>query len=158
MILAALVFIRKVTLTTTVTRVTEDDLEDGRMHVLQGKDIPPFVAIYRIHGPFLFGATEKIDEIRRELPSLPSIVVLRLRNMTAIDSTGLQALERLALEVRGSGRTLLLCGAREQPRRLMGQASFAQHVGEENICAHVSAALERANAIHDQAASGVLST
>ena len=66
MVLAALLFIRKVTLTTTVTRVTEDDVEDGRVHVLQGKDIPPFVAIYRIHGPFLFGATEKIDEIRRE--------------------------------------------------------------------------------------------
>jgi SulP family sulfate permease len=157
MILAALVFIRKVTLTTTVTRVTEDDLEDGRMRVLQGKDIPPFVAIYRIHGPFLFGATEKIDDIRRELPTLPPIVVLRLRNMTAIDSTGLQALERLALEVRGSGRTLLLCGAREQPARLMGQASFAQHVGQENICAHVTAALVRANVIHEQAANGVLS-
>ena len=76
--------------------------------------------------------------------------MLRLRNMTALDSTGLQALERLALEVRGSGRTLLLCGAREQPSRLMGQVSFAQHVGQENICAHVTAALLRANAIHDQ--------
>jgi sulfate permease, SulP family len=157
MILAALVFIRKVTLTTTVTRVTEDDVEDGRVHVLQGKDIPPFVAIYRIHGPFLFGATEKIDEIRRELPTLPPIVVLRLRNMTAIDSTGLQALERLALEVRSSGRTLLLCGAREQPARLMTQTVFEQHVGKENICAHVTAALVRANEIHDQAANGVLS-
>jgi sulfate permease, SulP family len=148
MILAALVFIRKVTLTTTVTRVTEDDVEDGRVHVLQGKDIPPYVAIFRIHGPFLFGATEKIDEIRRELPSLPPIVVLRLRNMTAIDSTGLGALQRLAAEVRASGRTLLLCGAREQPARLMAQASFAQHVGEENICPHVSAAIERARAVH----------
>jgi len=150
MILAALVFIRKVTLTTTVTRVTEDDVEDGRVHVLQGKDIPPYVAIFRIHGPFLFGAIEKIDEIRQELQSLPPIVVLRLRNMTAIDSTGLGALQRLAAEVRASGRTLLLCGAREQPARLMAQASFAQHVGEENICPHVSAAIERARAVHAQ--------
>jgi SulP family sulfate permease len=78
--------------------------------------------------------------------------------MTALDSTGLQALERLALEVRGSGRTLLLCGARAQPARLMGQVSFAQHVGQENICAHVTAALLRANAIHEQATNGVLST
>jgi sulfate permease, SulP family len=148
MILAALVYIRKVTLTTTVTRVTEDDVEDGRVHVLQGKDIPPYVAIFRIHGPFLFGATEKIDEIRRDLASLPPIVVLRLRNMTAIDSTGLGALQRLAAEVRASGRTLLLCGAREQPARLMTQASFAQHVGEENICPHVTAAIERARAVH----------
>jgi SulP family sulfate permease len=150
MILAALVFIRKVTLSTTVTRVTEDDLEEGRMHVLQGKDIPSYVAIFRIHGPFLFGATEKIDEVRRQLSSLPPVVILRLRNMTAIDSTGLQALERLALEVRGSGRTLVLCGAREQPARRIAQAAFAQHVGEENICPHVTAALVRANAIHDQ--------
>ena len=60
MILAALVFIRKVTLTTTVTRVTEDDLEDGRMHVLQGKDIPSYVAIFRIHGPFLFGVRTRL--------------------------------------------------------------------------------------------------
>src|SRR6202161_1652568 len=125
MILAALVFIRKVTLITTVTRVTDDDLEDGRVHVLQGKDIPTYVAIYRIHGPFLFGATEKIDEIRSELPTLPPIVILRLRNMTAIDSTGLQALERLALEVRSSGRTLVLCGAREQPARRIVQAWVA---------------------------------
>jgi SulP family sulfate permease len=150
MILAALVFIRKVTLTTTVTRVTEDDVEDGRVHVLQGKDIPPYIAIFRIHGPFLFGATEKIDEIRQQLDSLPPIVVLRLRNMTAIDSTGLGALQRLAAEVRASGRTLLLCGAREQPARLMAQASFARHVGEENICPHVSAAIERARAVHAQ--------
>jgi sulfate permease, SulP family len=148
MILAALVFIRKVTLTTTVTRVTDDDLEDGRLHVLQGKDIPSFAAIFRIHGPFLFGATEKIDEIRRQLPELPPIVILRLRNMTALDSTGLQALERLAMEVHASGRTLVLCGAREQPARLMKQVSFAEHVGEENICPHVTAALERAHAIH----------
>ena len=158
MILAALVFIRKVTLTTTVTRVTDDDLEDGRMHVLQGRDIPEFVAIFRIHGPFLFGATEKIDEIRRQLPSLPPIIVLRLRNMTAIDSTGLQALQRLADEVRGCGRTLLLCGAREQPARLMGQAAFAQHVGQENICAHVTAALVRVHAIHDQAVADSMAT
>jgi MFS superfamily sulfate permease-like transporter len=109
--------------------------------------LPATGAIFRIHGPFLFGATEKIDEIRRELASLPLIVVLRLRNMTAIDSTGLQALQRLAEEVRASGRTLLLCGAREQPARLMAQASFAQHVGEENICPRVSAAIERARAV-----------
>ncbi len=151
MILAALVFIRKVTLTTTVTRVTEDDVDDGRVHVLQGKDIPSYLAIFRIHGPFLFGASEKVDDIRRELSSLPPIVVLRLRNMTALDSTGLQALERLALEVRAAGRTLLLCGAREQPARLMRQVSFARHVGAENICPHVTAALERAREIQTQA-------
>jgi SulP family sulfate permease len=152
MTLAALVFIRKVTLTTTVARVTDDYLEDGRLHILQDKQIPPYVAIFRIHGPFLFGATEKINDVRQQLNSLPEILVLRLRNMTAIDSTGLQALERLADEVHASGRSLILCGAREQPARLMAQAGFEQHVGRENICPHVTQALTRAQTIHKNAA------
>jgi SulP family sulfate permease len=147
MILAALVFIRKVTLTTTVSRVTEEDLEEGKLHVLQDKHIPAHVAIFRIHGPFLFGASEKMDDIRQQLSSLPPIIILRLRNMTAIDSTGLQALQRLADEVHRSGRSLVLCGAREQPARLMRQAEFEQHVGAENICRHVTDALQRANAL-----------
>ena len=63
MILAAFTFIRKISLTTTVSKVTEDDIEDGRVHILQDKDIPSYVAVYRIHGPFLFGVTDKIAAI-----------------------------------------------------------------------------------------------
>ena len=68
--------------------------------------------------------------------------------MTAIDATGLQALQKLADVVHGSGRSLILCGAREQPARLMRQAEFEQHVGAENICANVEAALARAKALY----------
>lgn len=147
MILAALVFIRKVTATTTVAQVTEEYLREGYSHILQHKEIPPYVTIFRIHGPFLFGATDKIDEITSRLSELPPIVILRLRNMTAIDATGLQALEKLADVVHASGRCLILCGAREQPARLMRQAEFEQHVGSANICASVADALERAKTL-----------
>ena len=148
MILAGLVFIRKVTTTTTVTKVTEEYLREGHAHILQNRDIPPYVAIFRIHGPFLFGATDKIAEVVSRIPELPPIVILRLRNMTAIDATGLQALEDLADAVHQSGRGLILCGAREQPARLMRRAEFEQHVGAENISASIQEALERARALH----------
>lgn len=144
MILAALVFIRKVTVTTTVSQVTEEYLREGYAHILQHKEIPPYVTIFRIHGPFLFGATDKIEEITSRLSDLPPILILRLRNMTAIDATGLQALEKLADQVHESGRGLILCGAREQPATLMRQAEFEQHVGAENVCANVTKALDRA--------------
>jgi SulP family sulfate permease len=149
MILAALLFIRRIAETTTVTEVTDDDVEGGRAHVLQDKDIPDYVRIFRIHGPFLFGVTDKLDMVSDRLDALPPIVVMRLRNMTAIDATGLQAIENLAEKLHGSGRTLLLCGAREQPARLMHQAGFEAHVGRENIVEHVQAALERARVLHD---------
>jgi SulP family sulfate permease len=150
MILAALVYIRRVTSTTTVTEVTDEYIEAARAHILQDKDIPDFVTIFRIHGPFLFGATDKIEEITGRLDELPPIVILRLRNMTAIDATGLQALEDLADKLHDSGRTLLLCGAREQPERVMHRAEFERHVGAENICPNVEAALARARQAIDE--------
>src|SRR5207344_355195 len=67
MILAALLFISRVASTTTVSRVTEDYVEDGRAHILQDKDIPYYATIFRIHGPFLFGATDKIWAVTEKL-------------------------------------------------------------------------------------------
>jgi len=148
MILAALIFIRKVTETTTVAQVTDEYLREGHAHILQHKEIPAYVTIYRIHGPFLFGATDKIDDIVHKLPELPPIIILRLRNMTALDATGLQALEQFADVVRASGRGLILCGAREQPARLMHQSEFEEHVGAGNISKSIAEALERAQTLH----------
>src|SRR5215213_4659775 len=73
---------------------------------------------------FLFGATEKLSEATVDVDSLPAVVILRLRNMTAIDATGLHELERLSERLRATGRTLLLCGARSQPDQLLRQSDF----------------------------------
>ena len=148
MVLAALTFIRKVSRTTTVSPVTKGYVADSRVHVLQGKDIPDYAIVYRIHGPFLFGATDKFADILRSIDKLPPIVILRLRNMTAIDATGLGAIRDLADTLHDSGRSLLLCGAREQPSQLMQQADFERHVGAENICASITDALRRAAEVH----------
>ncbi len=148
MVLAALTYIRKVSRTTTVARVTRGYVEDSRMHTLQGKDIPEYVAVFRVHGPFLFGSTDKFAEILDGLSQLPPIVVLRLRNMTAIDATGLGAIRDLADQIHASGRALLLCGAREQPAQLMKQAEFERHIGTQNICPSIQDALARAAELH----------
>ena len=148
MVLAALLFIHRVAETTTVTAVTDEYVREGHVHILQNKTIPPYVKIFRIHGPFLFGATDKLRVIADHVDALPAIVILRLRNMTAIDGTGLHAIEQLADVLHDSGRTLLLCGARQQPARVMARAGFHRHVGAGNVCAHVEDALARARAIH----------
>lgn len=148
MILAAFTFIRKISLTTTVSKVTDDYIEDGRVHILQDKDIPDYAAVYRIHGPFLFGVTDKVSAITEHISSLPPIVILRLRNMTAIDATGIAALEELADQLQKSGRSMLLCGARPQPEALMREAGFDRYVGAKNICENITEALKRADEIY----------
>ena len=154
MILAALLFIARVANTTTVSQVTDDYIEDGRVHILQDKDIPYYATIFRIHGPFLFGATEKIAVITEKMHQLPPIVIIRLRNMTAIDATGLFALEEVARELHKTGRTLILCGAREQPAQVMHQAEFEEVVGRENICPNVMEALQRAEEVFEKIGAG----
>jgi SulP family sulfate permease len=68
--------------------------------------------------------------------------------MTAIDATGIQALEDLAKKCRAGNRTLILCGAPAQPALLMRQAEFEKQVGRLNICQDFHAALERAIVVH----------
>jgi SulP family sulfate permease len=150
MILAALLFISRVAATTTVSQVTDEYVEDGRMHILQDKDIPYYATIFRIHGPFLFGATDKISVVTENLHKLPPVVILRLRNMTALDATGLFALEEVAKQLHASKRTLILCGAREQPAKLIHEGEFAEVVGEENICDNVQEALRRAEEVYER--------
>jgi sulfate permease, SulP family len=150
MILAALLFISRVASTTTVSQVTEDYVEDGRVHILQDKDIPYYATIFRIHGPFLFGATDKIAAVAENIHKLPPVVILRLRNMTALDATGLFAIEEVAKQLHASKRTLILCGAREQPSQLIHQAEFAEVIGEENICENVQEALRRAEEVYER--------
>lgn len=147
MALATLLYIYRIAETTTVAPVTEEYLRDGRAHVLHDKEIPPNVAILRIHGPFLFGTTDKLAEAAANLREFPAVVILRLRNMTALDATGLHALESFAVRLHKSGRSLLLCGAREQPGELLHGSEFVEHVGRENILPHVEAALDRAREI-----------
>jgi SulP family sulfate permease len=148
MILAALLFIRKIAATTTVSELTPEDIEAGRPHVVQGKDIPAGTSVWRIHGPFLFGASERLAVIDDRFDALPPVVILRLRNMTAIDGTGLAAIEELARRLHDSGRALVVEGMREQPARLMRKADFAGHIGARNVVPSFDAALDRAREIH----------
>jgi len=150
MILAALLFISRVAATTTVSQVTDDYIEDGRVHILQDKDIPYYATIFRIHGPFLFGATDKISVVTQNMHKLPPVVILRLRNMTALDGTGLYAIEEVARALQATGRTLILCGAREQPARLLHEAEFEEVIGKNNMCENVQAAVARAQDVFER--------
>lgn len=144
MVLAALLYIYRVSQTTTVLPVTEEYIRDGQAHILQDKQLPWYVTILRIHGGFLFGTTEKLREATEILNNFAPIVILRLRNMTALDATGVHALESFSERLRKSGRTLLVCGARHQPAQLLARTDFVECIGPDNFLPHVQAALERA--------------
>jgi SulP family sulfate permease len=147
--LAALLYIHRVAETTTVSPVTDEYIRDGLPHVLQGRIVPEYVSLLRIHGPFLWGTTEKLVEATVNIEAFEPVVILRLRNMTAIDATGIHTIEAFAKRLSESGRTLLLCGAMEQPSKLLSGSRFLDLVGRENILPNIKGALDRAREIHE---------
>ena len=146
--LAALLYIYRIADTTTVSTVTDEYIRDGLSHSLQGRILPPYVTLLRIHGPFLWGTTEKLVEATANIEDFQAVVILRLRNMTAIDATGIHAIESFAKRLHDSGRTMLLCGAMEQPNKLLTGSRFLDRIGPENFMPNIQAALDRAKAVY----------
>ncbi len=149
MVLAALLYIHRVSETTTVKSITDDDLQEaGGAYVLTDKYIPTYVSVVRIRGPFLFGATEKLEHATADVSKFAAIVVLKLSQMTAVDGTGIHAFESLAARLKESGKPLIVCGAQQQPAGLIGRSKLVKLVGPKNLQPHLDAALERAAIIH----------
>lgn len=74
-------------------------------------------------------------------------MILHLHNMIAIDATGLHALESLPERLQQAGKTLLVCGIRNQPAQMLKRSSITSSIGQENILPHIEAALQRAQEI-----------
>ncbi len=70
--------------------------------------------------------------------------------MSAIDATGIHAIESFAKRLHDSGRHLLLCGAMEQPSKLLSGSRFIEEIGTENFMPNIQAALDRAEQVHEE--------
>jgi sulfate permease, SulP family len=67
--------------------------------------------------------------------------------MTALDATGVHALERFNERLHKAGKVLLLCGARDQPSQLLSRSDFLERIGAKNVLPHIKDALARAREI-----------
>jgi SulP family sulfate permease len=147
MVLAAMLFIKRVSDTTQITAVDESTETEGAHHSLIGKEIPEGVMIYRIFGSFFFGAADKLESALKRLKREPDVLILRMRKVLAMDATGLNALEDIYEGLRKRHKHLVLSGPHTQPLFMMDKAGFLDELGRENVCADIDAALARAREI-----------
>ncbi|MBL0226394.1 MAG: STAS domain-containing protein [Geobacteraceae bacterium] len=150
MMLAALLYIYQVSRTTVVAPLTSEAIQNARSHIVQDLNIPHYISIFHIQGPLLFGAAEKLSQLSYQLDDLQPIVILRMRYMTAIDATGLYAIEQFYEKLHESGRTLLLCGTRGQPKKFIYTSKLPRVIGARNILPNIRSALHRSATIHDR--------
>jgi SulP family sulfate permease len=147
MVLAAVLFIKRVSETTQITAVDQASETEGSQHSLVGKQVPQGVMIYRIFGSFFFGAADKLESSLQREKREPDVLILRMRKVLAIDATGLNALEDLYERLRRRNKHLILSAPHTQPLFMMDKAGFLDRLGRENVCANIDLALDRSREI-----------
>ena len=147
MVLAAVLFIHRVSETTEVSLVTDEDVLESPEQIAQGKKIPNGVLVYRIFGPFLFGAAEKMEDAMQRIGKLPRVLILRLHLVSAMDATALNALESIVERMQHAHGTVILSGVHRQPLDMLRKAGFIEVIGRKNFCATFDDALIRASQV-----------
>jgi len=152
MVLSAMLFMKRMAEVTNVgviSREFDDKLEtdDTGVNSIQNKHIPKGVIIYEINGPFFFGAASKFKEALRVVNKQAKVLILRLRNVPAIDSTGIATLEDFYYDCKKNNTVLVLSGIHAQPMFASEKAGLLEKIGEVNIRGNIDDALNRAREV-----------
>ena len=149
MVLAAFLFMRRMAEVTNVSIVTReladgDDDEEDDPNSVRRREVPRGVEVFEINGPFFFGAAEQFKDTLGQIAKKPRVLIIRMRDVPAIDSTGLHALHELARSCKHDGTLLLLADVHAQPMFALVRSDMLIELGEENLFGNLDDALDRA--------------
>lgn len=147
MILAAMLFIRRISQSTQVMLVDKKLETDLSKYSLEGKDIPEGVMVFRIFGALMFGAADKLESILTSMGERPRIAILRMRTVLAMDATALDVLDRLYEKLKDKGVVMMITGAHSQPLHMMQKSGFLNKIGEEFVLENIDMALAKSREI-----------
>jgi SulP family sulfate permease len=147
LIMATVLFLRQMEEVTHVRLITpeSEDAATGS-HSIRGKDVPPGVILYRIEGPLFFAATEKLDLALRGSGGKPRAVIFRMRNVPAMDASGLHAFRVAIDKLRHDHIEILFTAVQPQPMKVMFESGLVDHLGLDRFCADVDQALDAVKA------------
>ncbi|HET6362582.1 MAG TPA: sulfate permease [Gemmatimonadota bacterium] len=146
-VLAAFLFMRRMAELSEAAYV-KDMLSEGEgLDPKMAEPLPHGVDVFQVHGTLFFGAASKFKDAMRRVEKPPRVLILRLREVLAIDATGLRALEDVLDKARADGTQVLMTGVQAQPRTVLARAGVLERVGEENVVPDFRRAVERAKSI-----------
>jgi sulfate permease, SulP family len=148
MVLASLLFMKRMAEVTNVTLVSRD-FQDARPSsddsgAIYRRQVPPGVEVYEINGPFFFGAAEKFKDTLSEVSKKPKVLIVRMRNVPAIDSTAIRALRDLVRRTHKDGTVVLLSDVHAQPLVALENSALLDEIGEEHLFGDIDEALAAA--------------
>lgn len=138
-VLASLLFMQRMSKASNIMQLeqTDDVLENY-------DDIPKTIEIYEISGPFFFAAAKKYREVLKNTREKSKIVIIRMRHVSFIDSTGIQNFKATVQDLQGSGKKVLLSGVRPEVLHELEKSRLAFMIGKANIFSSFDVAIEKA--------------
>ena len=149
-LIACLLFMRRMSEVTKVSVETEEidlnadsDLPYNNEHLI----IPDRVEVYEINGPYFFGIANRFEEVMNEQGKHPAVRIIRMRKVPFIDSTGVHNLTNLCKKCLKKDVKIVLSGVNPKVMEVLTKAGFDDLIGKDNICSHITIALERAKVL-----------
>jgi sulfate permease, SulP family len=145
MVLASFLFMRRMSEVTDVRHITEeiddeaDDLEDAEQ--IATRSVPAGIEVYEVDGPFFFGAAEKFKDVLAEVFRKPKVLIIRMRRVPAIDSTGLNVLRDLVRRTRHDRTLVLISEVQNQPLTAMRRSGLLDEIGQDHVLGTIDLAL-----------------
>jgi SulP family sulfate permease len=150
MVLASFLFMKRMAEVTNVTMVSQEFRDSppssDKSGAIYTRRIPRDVEVYEINGPFFFGAAEKFKETLSEVSRKPKVLIIRMRNVPAIDSTAMHALDDLVRRTRKDGTVVYFSDVQAQPLLALSQSELLWEIGEESLFKDIDEALAAARA------------
>lgn len=145
MVLAALLFMKRMADLTTVIPVEDDQPDESPedKYSMDGRELPPGVVMYEINGPFFFGAANNFLDTLEKMKQC-RVLILRMRHVPAMDATGYHALYKVYRRCAASGTALLLSHVQRQPLSVLHGHGFIELLGREHFCLNIDTAIKKA--------------
>ena len=149
-LIACLLCMKRMAETTNVSVISDeiDPMADTDvMGNLEHLIIPEGVKVYEINGPYFFGIGNKFEEMMGDMGGRAKVRIIRMRKVPFIDSTGVHNLSNMCRMCSQMGVKVVLSGVNPTVMKVLENAGMDDVVGKENICSHISLALNRAQEI-----------
>ena len=144
MVLAAFLFMKRMTDVTNVKSITDDILELDENEISTENATNKNISIYEINGPFFFGATSKFIEAMNQMQSHPKVLILKMKNVPSIDATGYQAFYKVYKRCKKNKTKIILSNLQEQPLKTLQKYRFIEIIGEDFLCDTLDKSLKKA--------------
>ena len=120
---------------------TEEKPDSNRL-----KSVPANTEVVEFDGPMFFASSEKFSNI--PIKNGVTTIILRMRNVPALDITAMRALDDIYSTCNAKGLTLILSHTNEQPLSVMKKSGFYDRVGGENFLPDIDEALSYAESLN----------